>query len=99
MRGLRGVLAGSLALITLHTLVAYRGPSQHLAQLAGPNGLAVGIVNAFLSPDRPGIPERNSTSSSGGSTSVVSGLAAEGARNIGRAVTAAGQTLPAPAPR
>lgn len=59
MTGLRGVLAGSLALIALHTLVAYRGPSRRLAELAGPQGLAVRLVERFLDPTVPGIPDRS----------------------------------------
>lgn len=61
MSGLRGILAGSLTLIVLHTLVAYKGPSRRLADLSG---LAVGLVNAFLSPDRPAIPERGAAPTS-----------------------------------
>jgi hypothetical protein len=57
------MLAGSLALIALHRVVAYRGPSQRLAELAGPNGLAVRFVNAFLWPTHPAIPERGASSS------------------------------------
>lgn len=58
MSGIRGILAGALALVTLHTLVAYKGPSKRLADLAGPDGLAVRFVNRFLDPNRPAIPER-----------------------------------------
>lgn len=52
---MRGVLAGALALVTLHTLVAYQGPSKRLSDLAGSNGLAVQLVKRFLDPTVPAI--------------------------------------------
>lgn len=55
---IRGILVGSLTLIALHTLVAYEGPSKRLEELAGPRGLLVRIVEGFLSPAVPGIPDR-----------------------------------------
>lgn len=69
MSGVRGILAGSLTLITMHTLVAYKGPSDRIKQLSG---IAVGTVNAFLSPDVPGIPQRTEERSP--STANPSGL-------------------------
>lgn len=62
---MRGMLAGALALIALHSVVAYKGPSARLAQLAGPNGLAVTIVRRFLDPTIPAIGGTPSPSSSG----------------------------------
>lgn len=55
MNGWKGILAGSLALITLHTLVAYNGPSQRLNDLVGRHGILTGFVDRFLDPTMPAI--------------------------------------------
>lgn len=52
---MRGILAGALALVALHTLVAYQGPSKRLQDLAGSNGIAVQFVRRFLDPTIPAI--------------------------------------------
>lgn len=62
---MRGVLAGALALIVLHTLVAYRGPSARLEELAGSNGVLVGFARRFLDPTVPAIPDLRSSSEPG----------------------------------
>jgi hypothetical protein len=109
VNGFRGILAGALTLVAIHTLVAYSGPSQRLAELAGPNGIAVRIVEAFLSPDRPGIPERSAASVARGPgdgykpLSNVAGAVSGAANNIrgagGAAAGAALGQIPPPLPR
>lgn len=59
MRGLRGILAGTLALVALHTAVAYRGPGQRLKELVGNKGILTGFVDRFLDPSVPAIADRS----------------------------------------
>lgn len=51
---MRGILAGALALVTLHTLVTYSGATGRIAGIG--EGVA-DLVERFLDPARPAIGE------------------------------------------
>jgi hypothetical protein len=55
---MRGILAGALTLIALHTIVAYAPASGRLEGLVGADGVLVTGVRRFLSPDVPAIRDR-----------------------------------------
>lgn len=52
---MRGILAGALALVTLHTLVTYSGATGRIAGIG--SGVA-DLVDRFLDPARPAISDR-----------------------------------------
>lgn len=70
MRGLRGVLAGALALITLEVVVT---SNQATARVGGFASGISGAVSWLLSTNKPGIPDRsaNTTAATSTSTSTV----------------------------
>lgn len=53
--GLRGILAGALALVALQTVVA----TPAAGRIAGLFGVPAAIAERFISPAVPAIPERN----------------------------------------
>lgn len=55
---MRGILAGALALVTLHTLVTYSGATGRIAGIG--TGVA-DLVDRFLDPGRPAISDRART--------------------------------------
>jgi hypothetical protein len=55
---MRGILAGALTLIALHTVVAYAPATGRLEGLIGPEGVLATGVRRFLSPAVPAIPDR-----------------------------------------
>lgn len=56
MRGMRGVLAGALALVMVQVLVSARGEAAD--RIAGAPGLLVTAANKLLSPAEPAIAGR-----------------------------------------
>lgn len=65
---MRGVLAGSLALIALHTLVSYTGAND---RIGGAFASAAKLVDRFLDPAIPAIPDRSGSPSSSSLTAAA----------------------------
>lgn len=70
---MRGVLAGALALITLHTVVTYKGAT---GRIGGAFAGIAGLVDRFLDPGLPAIGEPASTPATGPGGSGVGAQAA-----------------------
>lgn len=54
---MRGIFAGALALVALHTLVSYQGAQ---GRIAGAFSGVASLVDRFLDPSLPAIPDRGS---------------------------------------
>lgn len=73
MRNVRGILAGALALVALHTLVAYQDANKRIARLVDHNGIFVGAVIRFLDPTVPAIADHRKPKAEGTRTTSAAG--------------------------